>query len=152
MRPDKPLNYFEGILQLRECSSEVYDYVEEQCAKDEYGAYSKVQKVVNGHDYYMQFNPFLRKLGKRLKHNFDGQLTETATLHSRDSQGNKDLYRVTVLFRQSEFTKGDKIEIQGEMYEIVIIGKKIIAKKLPNGKKEHFTIDRLKELKARKIS
>jgi NMD protein affecting ribosome stability and mRNA decay len=151
MRPDKPANYFEGILQLRECSKEVYEYVEEQCLKDQYGAYSKIERVINGYDFYMQYNPFLRKLGKRLKNNFEGQLTETATLHTKDRQSNKELYRVTVLFRQSDFSKGDKIDIQGEEYEVVMTGKKVIVKKLPNGKKEHFTIDKLKELKVRKI-
>jgi NMD protein affecting ribosome stability and mRNA decay len=148
-KTDKPPQYFEGILQLRECSHEVQDFVIEECKKNNRGRIGKVKSSKGGFDFYMQSNTFLGHLEKKLKDNFVGEFTKTATLHTKDKQTSKDLYRITVLFRQSPFKKGDNLLIKGDIYNIISIGKKVIAKELKTNKKSTFTFHELKELKAR---
>lgn len=145
-RFDKPSNYFEGILQLRDVNRETFDFVESECA----GQFSKISEVKGGYDFYMRSNPFLLAFGKKLVKKCSGEIKVTASLHTKDKNTSKDLYRVTVLFRGAEFSKGDKIELQGEIFEIVGVSKKVILK--GNGKKLNTTFEDLRKKKARKVS
>ncbi len=40
------------------------------------------------------------KMAKKLSQSFKGDLKSTRTLHTRDKQRSKELYRVTVCFRK----------------------------------------------------
>lgn len=149
MLKDKPPNYFEGMLQLREIDQEVLDYVEAALEKSERGGVAKVVEHKNGFDFYFQNNPFLMQIGKQLKARFVGELTTTASLHTR--KNNKDLYRVTVLFRAYPFKKGDTIEAGGELYEITGIGKKVLCKRRKDQKKMQLSFDELKKAKVKVV-
>lgn len=150
-KQEKPINYFEGILQLREVSKDVFDYVEEECLNEHPRMVAKVLQVRGGYDLYLQNNKFLTKLGKRIQTRFCGELLKTASLHTRDTQKNKDLYRLTVLFRQHEYGKGDTILFQGEEYLIVSAEGKVHLKNNKTGKKMITTYKKLKDYKARKV-
>ena len=150
MKEEKPANYFEGILQLRDVSQEVIDFVEENCMMQGPRMVSKVKKVKNGFDFYIQSNKYLTKLGKLIRSNFDGELTKSASLHTKDKQSSKELYRLTILFREANFSKGDIITVKGERYQIIGISKDVLAKDLLTNKKKHFSFEQLRQLKARK--
>ena len=95
-------NYFEAVLQLRECSEPVYQFVKTEI--DKVGLkIAQVKKVMKGHDYYTADNSLTRALGKRLQREFGGHLLVTATLHTQKK--GKELYRVTVPFRESRLAK-----------------------------------------------
>jgi nonsense-mediated mRNA decay protein 3 len=147
---NKPSNYYQGILQLRNIDQKVLDFVEETCIKSPEGKVSKVEKVKNGFDFYMVSNKFLRALGLRLKDNFPGELNITAKLHTRDHQSSKNLYRLTVLFRQYNINKGEIIVIKGEEHKIIGIKDKIILKNLESNKKKVIGFNEIKRLKVMK--
>ena len=148
MKMDKPSQYFEGILQLRDCSDEVIEFIDNLKGADE--AISRIKKVEKGLDIYMRSNKYLLKLGKRLNEEFTGDLKISKKLFSRDHLTSKDIYRMTVLFRQCPFRKGDMIMVKGEKYEVIGCQKKIICK--PEGaKSRNFTYQDLIDQKAKKI-
>jgi len=144
---EKPINYFEGILQLRHVSQLVIDFVEDSCIKENPNMVSKAKKVRNGFDLYFQSNKFLSSLGKRIQRKFTGELRSSASLHTRDKQTSKDLYRLTVLFRQYDIVKGDTLKMNGESYQVIGINKKILMKSEKSGKKISLPFDELKKRK-----
>jgi len=132
-----PPNYFQGILQLRNCKEEVIDFVENQIKKagreDVY--VSKKVNVVGGVDIYLTSNKFLRLLGKKLKKSFNGELKESEKLFSRNRQTQKNIYRLNVLFRLTNLKKGDIVEFRGRKVKIMSIGSKVQAKEVETGKR-----------------
>ena len=132
-----PPNYFQGILQLRNCDKEVIDFVNNQVEKagreDVY--VSKEVSVPGGIDLYITSNKFLRSLGKKLKKSFNGELKENEKLFSRDRQSGKNIYRLNVLFRLTKFKKGDIVEFRGRKVKIMDIGSKVQAKEVETGKR-----------------
>ena len=131
-------NYFEGVLQLRNPSQRLLDYVIDTVQEDDRAAITKIKKVKNGFDYYLTSQKYLQILGKKLKKNFSGQYKLTSTLHTQKKSGEK-LYRITILFREYDFKVGDTIEIKGDEYVVVQITTKILCKDARSGKKMWFT-------------
>ena len=135
--------YFQGILQLRNCSKETIQFVKDETEKvgraDVY--ISREVKAKNGVDLYFTSNKFLRKIGKRLKNELGGDLKENEKLFSRDKQSGKNIYRLTVLFRYYPLKKGDTVTVRGKDYQVMFIGKSIQVKEIPNGKKAKFSFD-----------
>ena len=132
-----PPNYFQGILQLRNCNQEVIDFVENQIEKAERkDVYvSKKVNVIGGVDIYLTSNKFLRSLGKKLKKSFNGELKESEKLFSRNRQTQKNIYRLNVLFRLTKFKKGDIVVFRGRKVKIMNIGSKVQAKEVETGKR-----------------
>ena len=75
------------------------------------------------------------KLGKKLKGKFSGEFKKSAKLFTRNRQTSKEVYRLTILFRLSKFSKGDIIGYKGDKLIIVNLGKKVFAKSITTGKK-----------------
>ncbi len=92
-------NYYEGILQLRNPSEEVINFVRNQFKKNQKVWIAKQEKLKTGTDLYISSNKFLLSLGKKLKNSFNGELKTSRKLHSRNRVTSKNIYRVTVLFR-----------------------------------------------------
>ena len=132
-----PPNYFQGILQLRDCNEEIIDFVNNQIKKvgRENVYVSKIVRMKNGLDLYITSNKFLRSLGKKLRKAFNGELKESEKLFSRDRQTGKEIYRLNVLFRPTNVKKGETIEYKGKKLKIMSIGSKIQAKELETGKR-----------------
>ena len=137
-------NYYEAILQLRDVEKEVKEYVEEELFRIKLPV-AKQAKVKNGHDYYLADNGATLALGKRLQERFGGELTKTSSLHTK--KDNKELYRVTVLFRQTPFAKNDIVEYQGEEWLVRAMGKDIFLQNKHTGKKIHLKYKNMKEIK-----
>ena len=147
----KPDNYFEGILQLRDVSQEVLDYVEDACLQGGEKMVAYVKEDKNGYDFYMRSNTFLKKLARWLGERFTGEVKSTYTLHTRDTKNNKDLYRLTVLFRQHDIAKGDLIEVRGVRYYVTGVGKKVLLKEEKTGRKAQMTFEELKKENASRM-
>tara|TARA_Y100000310_G_C20637404_1_gene791944 strand:+ start:1401 stop:1850 length:450 start_codon:yes stop_codon:yes gene_type:complete len=139
-------SYFESILQLRDCSDEVYDFVEKEMNRTGLRI-AKSVKVKNGYDYFTSDNGLTRALGKKLQQRFGGNLIETATLHTQKKD--KQLFRVTVMFREAGFNKNDAVDYQGEEYKVKIMGKDIMLQHTKTGKKVHVKYNKMREIKKR---
>ena len=127
-------NYYQGILQLRDVSDEVMDFVYSQIQKRPDVAVTRTAKLDNGKDLYMTSQKFIRILGKKLRESFGGELKVSSKLHTRNRQG-RDLYRINVLFRPLKYKRGDIVLIRGDEVKLLQIGNRIFARNLKTGKK-----------------
>jgi len=91
--------YYEGVLQLRPYDEEVMRFVTNQVKKDGKVFISKVVELDKGIDIYLSSQKFIRKLGKKLKKSFKGEMKESRTLFTRNRMSQRLVYRATVLFR-----------------------------------------------------
>ncbi|MEW5897345.1 MAG: NMD3-related protein [Nanoarchaeota archaeon] len=126
--------YFEAILQLRECSPAAVNFAEKEMGAKKIPLAKKVT-VKNGFDYYLADKDFTKALGKKLQEQFGGELNTTASIFGR--KDGKDLYRLTILFRGISFKKGDFVEYKGENYKVVLVGRDILLQDVKTGGKVH---------------
>jgi len=140
----KRAEYYEAILQLREISKETKEFVDKEIYRVKLPI-SKINKLKNGFDYYLADNEMTRALGKRLQQKIGGELTITASLHTKIK--GKDVYRVTVLFREAHFRKDDEIEYQGESFVVKAMSKDIFIQHTKTGKKAHVKYKDMKRMK-----
>lgn len=132
---DKHSGYYEAILQLRDVSDDVFDFVEKEIGKKNI-LVAKFQEVKNGCDFYLGNANLTKNLGKTLQEKFGGEFTVTANLFSwKDGKG---IYRLTVLFRGIPFKKGEEVEYQGERHTVIVLGKKLVLQCSKTGKKVHL--------------
>ena len=69
----------------------------------------------------------------------------TSSLHTK--KDNKELYRVTVLFRQSGFKKGVEVIYHDEPYVVRAMGRDIYLQHSKTGKKVHVRFTEMKNIK-----
>lgn len=136
MEKIKPSSYYEGVLQLRNPSQEIIDFVIKSVNERKDCRIAREETLASGIDFYFTSQHYLRALAKKLKEKFAGHLDITATLHTRSRTG-EDLYRVTVLFQMYSLKKGEVITIGEEDYRIELFGKDILLKEVKSGKKIH---------------
>jgi nonsense-mediated mRNA decay protein 3 len=127
MRPD----YFEGILQLRNPTKKLVEFVYEELDKNKVWV-AKGGQVRGGFDFYVSSNDFLRRLSFTLKKKFGGVLKMTYTLHTQKK--GKDLYRTTLMFKISPFKENDMIEFKGDIYKVMRLNVKVELKNMQTGK------------------
>lgn len=141
---DKHPNYFEAVLQLRDVSQEVLDWVEDEMFSTKV-VVSKVSEVKNGFDFYLADNNQAKALGKKLQQKFGGEFQVTSSLHTK--KDGKDVYRITILFREAPFRKGDIVDYHDDRYEIKSMSKAIYMQDLKSGKKIHVKYDEMSRIK-----
>lgn len=127
-------NYYQGILQLRDVSDEILDFVQSQIAKRGDVAVTRTVRYQNGKDLYITSQKFITILGKKLKESFGGELKISSKLHTRSRSG-KELYRVNALYRPSRFKRGDVVNVRGDDVVLLPVGSRIFARDLKTGKR-----------------
>jgi NMD protein affecting ribosome stability and mRNA decay len=138
-------NYFEAVLQLRDVTQEVVNFVEEELHRTK-NPVPKVVEIKSGIDYFLADSQLTRALGKQLQQKFGGELTVTSSLHTKID--NKEKYRVTVLFRKSPFKKGDTVVYGGDEYVVKTIGKEIFLQDAKTGKKARVKYKDMKQIRS----
>lgn len=137
---DKPPQYFEGTLQLRDVTEEVYQWVYDTIEREGKCHVAKEDTLKNGYDIYLSSNHYMQALGKRLKRKFNGELVVSRRLHTVDKMTMQPVYRVTVLFRQARFKKGDIVNTPDGKWKILQLGAHVHAKNMVTGKKKIFKL------------
>lgn len=131
---------YNGIMQLRNPTDEIYKYVKTEMrkavAKNVHCI--KEEKVTNGYDFKFTDAQFTRNLGRKMQNVFGGELVETARLVTKSKETSKDLYRVTVLFRYPKFKKGDIVSYKGREVKVINIGKKVYVIDIKSNKKDQI--------------
>ena len=142
--------YFEGILQLRDFSEKLYNYIHEiierDSKEDKRARITKEKKVRGGVDLYFFSQKYIQQIGKKLKEKFKGELKVTSRLHSRHKITGKELHRVTVFFKEAKVKKGDIIERKGKIWEVILVDKDIVLKEMKSGKKERVKLGEAERL------
>ena len=100
-------SYFEAVLQLRDVSQEVVDFAEDEIGRLKMHV-ADVITLKNGYDYKLSDNTLARRIGKNLQTKFGGKIEETSSLWG--VKKDREVYRVTVLFRGVPFKKGEYSE------------------------------------------
>jgi len=139
----KPATYFEGVLQLRHCSTEVIDWVYDEIIKTGKTKVAKAKEVKGGIDLYLSAQHYMQTLGKQLQNKFGGILKITSKLHTKDHLTSKEVHRLTVLFKQLPFKKGDIIKYQGEEWKVLSLGNQAQLQNVKSGKKIRLPIEKL---------
>jgi nonsense-mediated mRNA decay protein 3 len=140
----KRQQYFEATLQLRNVEKELISFVENEIIRAKIHV-AKKDKVKNGYDYQLADNRFTQSLGKKLQQTAGGELAVTSSLFSQ--KDGKDIYRVTVLFRQAGFKKGDDVIYQGEEFNVKSIGKDILLVGISKPTKMHVKYKDMRRIK-----
>lgn len=140
---DRHPEYFEGILQLRNCTDELISWIKKKIKKDKKAKIAKIKKVKNGIDMYISDQHYLQALGKKIKQNFKGILKISKKLHTQERITSKLIYRITVLFKQFPYKKGDIIKYEGDKYKIILINSQATLKNIKTGKKEKIKLSNL---------
>tara|TARA_Y100000310_G_C20596202_1_gene770639 strand:+ start:784 stop:1236 length:453 start_codon:yes stop_codon:yes gene_type:complete len=126
-------SYYEAVLQLRDCNDEIIIYVRAELDKHQIPV-AKAMPVKGGVDFYLADNQFTRALGKRLQTKFGGDYKVTASLWGK--RKGKEVHRLTVLFRSIGLKKHDKVEFEGEKYQVkLLLGNKVMLQKEKTGQK-----------------
>ncbi len=156
-------SYFQGILQLRNSSSESFqkarDYVfkriEAENKKRKSPIFvSKEKKVRGGIDLYISSNKFLRKIIRELKADFGAETSESPKLFSKDRQTGKQIYRLNALARLPLFSEGDAVVIEqkGKSFLAVVcsIGQECYGADIETLKKKCFKHSDVRKIIKRK--
>jgi NMD protein affecting ribosome stability and mRNA decay len=137
-------SYFEAVLQLRDVSQEVIDFAESEIDRLKMNV-PKVIIIKNGVDYLLTDNTLTRRIGRNLQAKFGGKTEETSSLWG--VKKDREVYRVTVLFRGVPFKKNDLVIYQGEEYKVRILSKDIFLQNTKTGEKVHVKYKDMKEIK-----
>ncbi len=136
--------YFEGVLQLRNCNKEILDFITETIGREKGNVWvAKEVKTKEGIDLYISSNKFLKRIGKMLKEKFHGIVKSTSKLHTRDRQTGKKVYRGTVLFRMPNFKLGEIGMLHGDEIKILLISNKVNIKYTKTGTKKQYKFDEI---------
>ncbi|RLE47906.1 hypothetical protein DRJ25_01190 [Candidatus Woesearchaeota archaeon] len=122
---NKHPDYYEGILQLRDCPDKVIDWVRKTVAKDKRARISKDKKVRGGRDLYFSDQHYLQRIGKKLKETFPGILKKSSKLFTVSRVSGKEVHRVNVMFRSLPVKVGKFFDYLGEEVKIVKVDKMV---------------------------
>ena len=126
-------DYFEGTLQLRNCSKEVVCFVHQMMEVYQVSVADK-RTYKNGVDYKVSSNKFLLRLHSELPKKFTGNIKLSRRLYTQDKLSGKNIYRLTLFFEQLPFKEGEIITDKGEKVKVMKIGNKITVKDIKTGK------------------
>ena len=99
--------YYQAIIQIRPRDKEILNYVRNQVRKKKGVEISKEVFHKYGIDVYVTDQKFARNLGQKLKKSFKGELKITKSIHTKDRQTSREVYRGTVLFRRQKEEQKD---------------------------------------------
>lgn len=141
--------YYEAVLQLRNLNNEVFDFVCEQINEKKAGV-AKQEIIDNGIDIYLVSQNFAKNLGKELLKRFGGTFKISAKLFSRDRQSGKLVYRISVLFKCLDFSKGDIIKSEEAVFKVTGVGKRVTGLNLGTGKKGKIDFEKVEKLEIKR--
>ena len=129
MRPE----YYEGTLQLRNPTEEVLNYVENAIKEDGKAFIAKTTKLPNGYDLRLSSQALIKKLGRKLKEIFGGELVQSIKETGYNKHG-KAQVRLNILFRQYPFKKGSIVTYKGDEYTIIEMVHRVRIKSKATGR------------------
>ena|SRR3989338_11389652 len=124
--------YFEAILQLRDITPEVLAFVEEDIQHYRIPV-PKIIKLKTGYDFYLADSNYAKALGRKLQQQFNGKPLISQSVYGQ--KDGKQVFRVTILFRQASFQKGDIVSYKGEEHQVLLMDNEIVLQHQQTGKK-----------------
>ncbi len=138
---DKHPEYYEGILQLRDCSKEILDWVVNKVKKEKKARISKIKKVRGGFDLYFSDQHYMQRIGKKLKETFPGIMKKSSKVFTFSRVTSKTVHRVNVLFRSLPVKINQTFKYLGEQVKLTKVNKKMVTLMSKDGKKMVIKLD-----------
>lgn len=138
--------YYEAIMQLRDCSEEFVEKVVKTIETSGRAAISKILPERHGVDIYLSDQHYAQSLGKRLKVAEGGELLVTKKLFGRHSKHGHIVFRVTVLFRKLPFKVGDILRSEDGDLKVIRVTTTVLARNLKTGKTEMLRLNEASRL------
>jgi nonsense-mediated mRNA decay protein 3 len=116
--------YFEAILQLRGRADLVTSGADEFLdilSEDQKAHITSLKKLKEGTDIYFASTQVAKKSARQIMDKFGGTIKESAHLHGVDKSG-KNVYRVNISLRLSNFMENDVISFEGSVYQVLGFG------------------------------
>lgn len=136
--------YFEATVQLRNVDKNVIDFVLERLS--EHGVVvAKEEWYKHGVDFYVSDSGFAQKMGRELQQRFGGMVKKTAKIFTRDHMTGKDVYRVTVLFKQFPYEVGGEFPFKGKNYVVLAVGKDVFVEDAAGKEKRRLRFSELEK-------
>ncbi len=128
---------------MRGCSDEVLDWAHDEIVRAGRARIAKVKEVKGGIDVYLSSQRYMQSLGRQLQQRFGGILKVTGRIHTRSRITSRDVYRMTVLFRQLPFKRGGVVKYVGERWKILAVGNQVQLQNIKSGKKLRMLAEKL---------
>ena len=127
-------NYFEGVLQLRNPTKEIFDFIESEMQKKGNVFITKKRKMKDGFDLYITDQHFLQILGKKMQQKFGGEMKLSETLFSRSKITSRDVFRINIYYKYFSARVGEIKDYRGEKVKIIKMGRSKVTVKDCNGR------------------
>ncbi len=150
----KASNYFEGVFQLLSDDEEIVEFTEKLFEKDNVPI-SQKKKTKRGFDYYVIDKKKMKRIGEKLVERFGGSIKEAASIHTKDRQTSKDVYRLNIAYKPLRMKKGDVFFYNDRIYQLLNAGKTNKVLDILNAKETRIKNDKyfkLPKFKARVVS
>jgi NMD protein affecting ribosome stability and mRNA decay len=119
--------YFEGILQVKNATQEVIDFIYNDVRKLASKGIFITKDVLTKDraDFFITDQTYIKTLANKLQSQFGGTVSLNAKLFSQDQHAGKDLFRLTVLLDLPIYKKQDIIIVNDKPYIIKSLQNKI---------------------------
>lgn len=127
----KGSQFFDSILQLRNCNEEILQFVHNEVKKQhKKGVFINKEVPIEKYsikdiDLYLTNQSYAKTLAEKIKKNYGGVIKKNAKHFSMNMQTSKTLYRLNILLLLPNYSKNDVIKIDNHLYKIISIGDKI---------------------------
>ena len=142
-KQEKPPQYFEGVLQLRDVTDEVIDWAHDEIIRVGRARIAKAKEVRGGADIYLSDQHYMQGLGRQLREKFGGILKISGRQFMTDHMTSRQIYRMAVLFKQLPCKMGNIITLHGEEWKVTGLGNQISLQNVKSGKKMRMLADKL---------
>ena len=139
--------YYEGILQVKNCDTEITDFIRNELKKaNKKGIFITQEKLEkNRADFFITNQTYMKSLAVKLQKEFGGKISLNPTLFSRNRQTSKELYRLTIMLDIPKIRKNDVIIADNKIFVVNSAREKIHVVDL-KGKKTALPYKNYKEL------
>lgn len=127
----KGTQFFDSILQLRNCTEEVLAFTRNEVKKQHKKGIFITKEVpvekysIRDIDIFLTNQSYAKTLAEKIKKNFGGTIKKNAKHFSLNWQTTKTLYRLNILLQLPNYKKNDVIKHQNHLYRIISLGDKI---------------------------
>lgn len=136
--------YYEGILQVRNADHTVKNWLH-SFLKKSFNKGIIINNIVekgDSIDLFFADKRNIHKVARKMQRVFGAYLETNPSIHTRDRQTQKDVYRISTLVQLPGFREKDVIELDDHTLYITKLGNQIKARKLPYFSSYVFSFDR----------
>ncbi len=150
--------YFEAVLQIRKQGGRMSerelklsdDVVYKKSSEYPGGYISKREMIHGGVDYYMGDKKMAASVARVLSDMFRGEKDVSSSLIGM--KDGREVYRNTYIVRIPEYSKGGYVEVDGRVYRVLDMGKRIALMDMESGDRKYFYRNEMSKAKVMDVN